>query len=84
MPSEKSFRVAQRKAVQNRQPRGAARTAVAAARRAIAEGDLEAARPSVNKAVSALDKAARAGAIHRNNASQRKSRLAKSLNGSKA
>ncbi|MBI4340102.1 MAG: 30S ribosomal protein S20 [Chloroflexi bacterium] len=84
MPSEKSLRGAVRKAQQNRGPRGAARTAVAGARRALAESNPEAARPAVQKAVSALDRAVRAGAIHKNNASRRKSRLARQLNSGKS
>ncbi|MBI4202889.1 MAG: 30S ribosomal protein S20 [Chloroflexi bacterium] len=79
MPSQKSLRVSQRKAMQNRPRRTAARTAVTATRKAIVEGDGEAAKAAYNRAASALDRAAKAGVIHPNNASRRKSRLAKQL-----
>jgi hypothetical protein len=43
-------------------------------------GDLKAAQEAVAVAVTALDKAAEKGIIHRNNAARRKSRLIKKLN----
>jgi small subunit ribosomal protein S20 len=46
---------------------------------AIESGDLEQARQAVQKAVSALDKAAQKGVIHQNNAARRKARLMKRL-----
>mgnify|MGYP001588997504 CR=1 FL=1 len=79
MPSEKSLRVAQRKALQNRPRRSAAKTAVTAARKAVAEGNPEAAKAAYARAASALDRAAKSGVIHANNASRRKSRLARQL-----
>jgi small subunit ribosomal protein S20 len=63
----------------NRIYRGAARTFVRRARQAIESQDLDAAREATIAAVSALDKAAEKGILHRNNASRRKSRLMKSL-----
>ena len=63
----------------NRIFRGAARTAVKKARLAIEAEDLDAAREATLVAVSALDKAAEKGILHKNNASRRKSRLMKSL-----
>ena len=63
----------------NRIFRGAARTAVKKARLAIEAEDLEAAREATMVAVSALDKAAEKGILHKNNASRRKGRLMKSL-----
>jgi len=44
------------------------------------EGRLEEAREAVGVAVSALDKAAEKGIIHKNNAARRKSRLMRRLN----
>ncbi|MBI2172408.1 MAG: 30S ribosomal protein S20 [Chloroflexi bacterium] len=79
MPSQKSHRVAQRKALQNRPRRSAARTAVTAARKAIAEGNPDIAKAAFAHAASALDRAAKTGAVHANNASRRKSRLAQQL-----
>jgi small subunit ribosomal protein S20 len=49
------------------------------ARAAIDSGDVEAARDATVLAVSALDKAAEKGVLHKNNASRRKSRLMKQL-----
>ena len=79
MPSEKSARVALKKAGYNRQVRSAANTVVAATRRTIAAGDPEQGVAAVQRAAAALDRAANAGVIHKNNASRRKSRLARSL-----
>lgn len=63
----------------NRVVRGASRTAVKRARRAIQSGDPEAPE-LVRQAERALDRAASKGAIHANNASRRKSRLYSALN----
>ena len=63
----------------NRIFRGAARTMVKKARQAIEAEDLDAAREATMAAVSALDKAAEKGILHKNNASRRKSRLMKKL-----
>jgi len=79
MPSEKSMRASLRKAGYNRAVISAARTAVTAARRAIAAGDTEEARTAQSNAASALDQAAKRGVVHRNNAARRKSRLARKL-----
>jgi small subunit ribosomal protein S20 len=46
---------------------------------AIESGDVDAARAATLQAVSALDKAAEKGVLHRNNASRRKGRLMKQL-----
>ena len=64
--------------VRNRTYRGAARTAVTAARDAFSENDPET-KEAVLKAISTLDKAAEKGVIHKNNASRRKGRLMKRL-----
>jgi small subunit ribosomal protein S20 len=64
--------------VRNRNLRGAARTAITAARSAFTENDPET-KEAVLKAISTLDKAAEKGVIHKNNASRRKGRLMKRL-----
>ena len=79
MPSEKSARAAVKKAGYNRPAKSAANTVVAAARRTIAEGDIEESVAAVRRAASALDRAANGGVIHKNTASRKKSRLARSL-----
>lgn len=56
--------------------RSAARSAVKTARDAIGRGPDDA-KTAVAEASSALDRAAKRGAIHRNSAARRKSRLAK-------
>lgn len=66
--------------MRNRIIRSTARTYIKKARRLIAEGKLDEAQVVVRKAVSALDKAAEKGVIHRNNAARRKSRLMRLLN----
>jgi len=76
----KRLRSAERRRLRNRVYRGRARTAIKKARRLIAEGRLEEAREAVRVAVSALDKAAEKGIIHKNNAARRKSRLMRQLN----
>ena len=55
--------------------RSRAKTYVTKARRLMASDELDAAEATVKNAVVALDKAARKGAIHPNNAARRKSRL---------
>ena len=69
----------EKRRVQNRIYRGAARTYVRKARLSIETGDVESARQATLEAISALDKAAEKGTIHKNNAARRKSRLMKRL-----
>ena len=70
----------EKRRVRNRVISGSARTYVRKARAAIGEGGAEDARVAVLQAISALDKAAEKGVIHKNNAARRKSRLMKRLN----
>jgi small subunit ribosomal protein S20 len=60
--------------------RSAAKTEVKDALSAAASGDVEATRTALAEAASALDKAAKVGAIHPNNAARRKSRLMRRAN----
>lgn len=76
----KRLRSAGRRRRHNQIYRGRARTAVKKARRLIDESRLEEAREAVRVAVSALDKAAQKGVVHKNNAARRKSRLVQQLN----
>ena len=82
--SIKRVRSSRRKAAHNQIVRSTARTYVKKARRLIEAGELEQAEQVVRQAVSALDKAAEKGVIHRNNAARRKSRLVKLLNQARA
>ena len=68
----------EKRRLNNRNVRGAARTAVNQARASFNEGAPET-KEAVLKAISALDKAAEKGVIHKNNAARRKSRLMKKL-----
>jgi small subunit ribosomal protein S20 len=69
----------EKRRVKNRVYRGKARTFVQKARTAIEGGDVEASKAATLNAISALDKAAQKGVIHKNNAARRKSRLMKRL-----
>ena len=69
----------QKRRARNRVYRGSARTFVKKAQLAIESGDVDAARAATIQAVSALDKAAEKGVLHKNNASRRKGRLMKQL-----
>ena len=60
--------------------RSRARTFIKKADRLIAEGKLEDAAQAARQAMSALDKAAVKGVIHKNNAARRKARLMRRLN----
>ena len=68
----------EKRRLNNRNVRGAARTAVNQARAAFTAEDPET-KEAVLKAISAIDKAAEKGVIHKNNAARRKSRLMKML-----
>jgi small subunit ribosomal protein S20 len=79
LPSAKSYRVSERRRARMLPLRSQARTVVRRARRLVAEGDMEAAEAAVKEATAVLDKAAQKGALHKGNASRRKSRLMRSL-----
>ena len=71
----KRIRQNEKRRLRNRVYRGQARTYIRDARLAIATGEVDEAREATMMAVSALDKAAEKGVIHKNNASRRKSRI---------
>ncbi|MGD9093937.1 MAG: 30S ribosomal protein S20 [Anaerolineales bacterium] len=75
----KRIRQNEKRRLRNRVYSGKARTYIRDARLAIASGDVDEAREATMKAVSALDKAAEKGVIHKNNASRRKSRIMQQL-----
>jgi small subunit ribosomal protein S20 len=75
--ARKRIRSNERKRVRNRGVRAAVRTTVGRARRALlGTPDAQETEEQVRLAIRALDRAAEKGAIHRNNARRRKSRLA--------
>ncbi len=73
--SMKDMRASERRRLRNRPIISATRTYVRRANTAITAGDATTAASAVGDAISALDKAASKGVIHRNNAARRKSRL---------
>jgi len=72
----KRIRSNNRKRIRNKINRSSTRTAVRAAR----EATPEEAKAATMAAISAIDRAAQKGVIHRNNAARRKGRLMKKLN----
>ncbi len=77
----KRIRSSEKKRQRNRIFRSSARTYVKKARKLITEqGKTAESEAVVRQAISALDKAAQKGVIHKNNAARRKSRLIKMLN----
>lgn len=79
--AEKRMRQEQKRRLHNRSVKSIVKTQVTKARQAIATGTE--AEASVRAAVSELDRAAKKGVIHPNNAARRKSRLMKQLNTTK-
>jgi small subunit ribosomal protein S20 len=69
----------EKRRLRNRVFRGSARTAIREAQAAIEGGEAAESKAAVLAAISRLDKAAEKGAIHKNNAARRKSRLMKAL-----
>ena len=77
----KRIRSSEKKRQRNRIFRSSARTYVKKDRQLIIEqGRTEESEAAVRQAISALDKAAQKGVIHKNNAARRKARLMKVLN----
>jgi len=77
--AKKALRVAQRRRMYNKPIRSRVKTLINKAERLIALHSEQAAA-AVRAAISALDKAAEKGVIHKNNAARRKSRLMKKFN----
>jgi len=78
--AQKAIKVQAKQTARNKPVRSSVRTAVTKAKQLTKGNDVEAAKTAVKEASIALDKAAKKGLIHPNNASRRKSRLAKGLN----
>jgi small subunit ribosomal protein S20 len=76
--AEKRMRQEKKRRLRNRMVKSTVKTYVTKARQAIDSG--ADAQEAVRTAVSELDRAAKKGVIHRNNAARRKSRLMKQLN----
>ncbi len=82
--AQKQMRVAERRRLRNKSIGTLCKTNITKAERLIFSGELESAQAAVVAAISALDKAAKKGVIHPNNAARRKSRLMKKLNDAQA
>lgn len=78
--AEKRARQSVRRHERNRIVLTSTRTSVKKARAAIDSGDQAAALEAVKQATLTLDRAAKAGVIHQNNASRRKSRITLAYN----
>lgn len=77
--AKKRMRQEEKRRLHNRMVKSTVKTQITKARQAIGTGDADA-EAAVRAAVSELDRAAKKGVIHRNNAARRKSRLMKQLN----
>jgi small subunit ribosomal protein S20 len=77
--AKKRVRASLRKRNRNRATRSAVKTLVTRARRPALPEGASLTSDEVRRAISALDKAAEKGVVHRNNASRRKSRLMAAL-----
>ena len=81
MPAAKTLRAQDRKAARNRSTRTFTRSRVRAVVEAIANGSTtDESDTSLRDAISALDRAVSKGALHRNTAARKKSRLTKQYN----
>ena len=83
--AEKRMRQEQKRRAHNRSVKSEVRTEITKARQAITSPatSAEAATEAVRVAASELDRAAKKGVLHKNNAARRKSRLMKQLNATK-
>lgn len=75
----KAMRQSERRREFNLKVRDAVKKSVKEVRRLIKDGKKTEAAEAMKRAMSALDKAAKKGVVHKNNASRKKSRLAKAL-----
>ena len=88
MPNIKSAKkrvaVIEKKTSQNKMIKSSVKTAIKKFNAALAAGDVAAAEKLLPETVSVIDSAASKGILHKNNAANKKSSLAKSLNALKA
>jgi small subunit ribosomal protein S20 len=81
MPAAKTLRAQDRKAARNRSTRSFTRSRVRAVTEVIETGSkTDDSDASLTSAISALDRAVSKGALHRNTAARKKSRLTKQYN----
>lgn len=82
--AKKALRVSQRRRAYNKPIKSQVKTYIKRAEQFIAAKELALATEAVNRATSALDRAAQKGVIHPNNAARHKSRLMQKLNSAQA
>ena len=80
----KRIGISEKRRQRNRIVRGSTRSSVRRARSLVEKHQLGEAETAVQNAISALDKAASKGVIHKNNAARRRSRLMLQLNKAQA
>ena len=80
MPAKKAARQSVKQYQRNRSVRSSTRTTMVRVLRSVGSGDVDAAEPAFQEAVSALDRAVRKGVVNKKTASRYKSRLAARLN----
>ena len=82
--AEKRVAVTEKKNTQNKMIKSAVKTAIKKYNAVLAAGDIAEAEKLLPETVSAIDSAASKGILHKNNAANKKSALAKNLNAAKA
>ena len=80
MPAKKAARQSVKQFQRNRSVRSSTRTTMVRVLRSVRSGDVDAAEPAFQEAVSALDRAVRKGVVHKKTVSRYKSRMAARLN----
>lgn len=78
--AEKRVRQTERRTLRNKMVKSRVKTAIRRFREALSAGASEQVEVCFRAAVSLLDKAAKKGVIHKNEADRRKARLARQLN----
>lgn len=78
--AKKRIRVIEKKTLENKMVRSRSKTSVKKVLSAVEAKDKEVAAASLSAAVSDIDKAAKKGIYHKNNAARKKSRLARLVN----
>jgi small subunit ribosomal protein S20 len=80
LPAKKAARQSVKQFQRNRSVRSSTRTTMVRVLRTVRSGDVDAAEPAFQEAVSALDRAVRKGVVHKKTVSRYKSRMAARLN----
>ncbi len=82
--AKRQVRVSGRKQERGKAVRSECKTTITRAEESVLSGNMEEAEKAVKEAVVSLDKAARKGVLHANNAARRKARLVKKLDKAKS